>query len=294
MKYLSLGFSCLTRFTINSISADRRAMPYDWTITTKDFVLQTLTNLDGKEFSPNIDELLLYEMPIDKTQGLGKNGIWFWHDFHRDGKLIKPNWKTNTNFSEKYKFLWQRFLILIRDKTIKKCFVASNCQSNLIEFSTQSSNFKKYFGLDSNYISSLNEKLIFAGAKNFEIIVMNRDIEDFIDISNNCNLNNIRHNYFGSLSLPFHSVAANSLISTEDTRRPLEILIGKYDNEYELASNSFDTLVILDKNKNPIGMAKNYFDGYLFSFIGGNDVIFTAIAENNVIYFSNGTSWSKI
>jgi len=269
-------------------------MPYDWAITTKDFVLQSLTDLDGKGFTPNIDDLIIYEMPIDKTQGLSKDGIWFWHDFERDGKRIKSNWKTNTNFSDKYKFLWARLLISIRDETMKKCFIISNCQSNLVEFSTGTDNFKNKFGLDSIYISNLNERLISAGARNYEIIVMNRSIEDFIDISNNCNLKNIRHNYFGSLSLPFHSVAANSLISTEETRRPLDILIGKYDNEYELAPNSFDTLVILDKNKKPIGMAKNYFEGYLFSFIGGNDIIFTAIIQNDVIYFSNGTSWAKI
>ena len=58
------------------VSPEPRSMPYDWNITTKEFVLRTLTNQDGKEFTPAVEELTVYQMP-DTTQGPHKDGIFF-------------------------------------------------------------------------------------------------------------------------------------------------------------------------------------------------------------------------
>ena len=203
--YISLGFSCQSRFAIDSFTADHRGMPYDWLVTTKEFILETLTNLDGREFTPPTEELQIYEMVTEKTEGLRRNGIWFWHDFPRDGTRLAGNWRSETKVLEKYPKLWKRFLETIRDGSKRKVFVISNSQFNLNEFLMPGGNFADHYRIDTAYLELLNRKLEAAGAVNFELLVLTRTIGEFVDIAMNSSLHNLDARFVGLLGLPIHT-----------------------------------------------------------------------------------------
>lgn len=293
-KFVSLGFSCQSRFTLDSFRADQPSMPYDWCITTKTFVLQSLESMDGREFTPSIDELELYEMSVDKTQGLGKSGVWFWHDFSRNGHLLTENWKSEANYLAKYPILWQRFLTLLRDASQEKVFVISNSQSNLDQFATSDEDFSLKFGMNSEYLDELTKKLDAAGAINYKLIVLLRSLQDYIDIVSKSRLYNIDPRFVGSLSLPFHKIVAESLLQQPTVKSNLDCLVGHYDNGVQIIHAPFDSLIILDANKFACGVAKSFSDGYVFSFAGGINFISYAVEDGGYINFANKTKWRRL
>ena len=47
-------------------------MPYDWNVVTKEFVLRSLKNDDGKAFQPSVNELSLLKKSISQKDMLRK------------------------------------------------------------------------------------------------------------------------------------------------------------------------------------------------------------------------------
>lgn len=292
--YISLGFSCLTRFTIDTFSADHRAMPYDWLVSTKSFLLETLTHLDGREFIPSTEEMQVYTTETEKIEGPYKDGAWFWHDFPRSNSRLAENWRSENNFSEKYPVLWERFLNLVRDDSRKKVFVLTNAQSNLHEFLMPPSDFADHYGIDTAYLEQLHQKLEMAGAKNFEILVLLRNIWEFVNIALNCKLPNLDARFAGPLNLPFNLPIARSLIQPAEPEADLQKLVGFYDNGVRFVPTAFNSLLILADGKMPWGVARSYADGYIISSVGPANNIYRAIEQDGGLYLSNKERWQKI
>lgn len=269
-------------------------MPYDWCITTKDFLLRSLAGGDGKEFTPPIDQLEVYEMTKDKTQGLGKDGVWLWHDFTRNGHSLTDSWASEVNYLSKYPVLWKRFLTLSRDPGKEKVFIVSNSQSNLDQFSSSDEDFFAKFGMNSEYLDALNEHLKAAGAKNYRLIVLLRGMGEYIDIISKSRLHNIDPRFVGALTLPFHQIVSEALLAPPASKSALERLVGKYDNGIHIIPAPFDSLVVLDSDGYACGVIKSVADRYVCSFTGGTDYVTYAIAEGESILFANKSSWRRI
>ena len=153
--FISLGFSCQSKILIKKLNLNTISMPYDWCIVTKKFVEKTLNSNNSKYFKPKIENLKLYEMPFEKTQGVREDGIWFWHDFRRLGNKIDSDWKNDKNYISKYDYLWGKFIKIIKNNDINKKFIISNAQPNLIEFSENKDDFKKKFSIDCNFLEGV-------------------------------------------------------------------------------------------------------------------------------------------
>lgn len=79
-------------------------MPFDWPITTRDFILEELATGDGSGFRKDVSELELHLMPGEQIEGLHKDGVWFWHDFPRtsDGKSLRTDYREHNDLGGKY------------------------------------------------------------------------------------------------------------------------------------------------------------------------------------------------
>ena len=293
-KFISLGFSCQSRLSIDAVTADHRALPYDWCFTTKDFILKSLTNLDGAGFWPSVDALELYEMPVEKNQGPGTDGIWFWHDFPREGNALLPDWRNHHAFAAKYPHLWDRFLRLIRDPTQEKVFVLSNSQYNLDQLASGPDDFAAKFGLDSAFISALDQALLSAGACNYQFIVLCRRIEDFFDLILNSKLPHIDPRLVGALLLPYHPIVAHSLLDNDAAISSLDDIIGTYDNGAQIISAPMNTLAVINGHGQAWGAVRSFSDGMIMSFADGLNQVFTAIQDGRDLYLSNKARWRKI
>jgi hypothetical protein len=275
------------------LSADHRSFPFDWCITTRDFVLQTLGTLDASGFTPPLEQLEQYEMPLEKTQGVGKDGVWLWHDFPRNGHELHPDWRQKTNYLTKYPFLWERFLSTIRDPSRRKTFIISNSQDNLEEFAGSEHDFAGKFGLSANYLHTVHDLLENAGAENYEFVVLSRKMGDYLDIINKCELENLDPRFVGPLSLPFHSVVANSILQTGDQNSDFRNILGEYENGNHIVEAPFNSVLVTDKDGRTIGAAKHFHEGFIFSFDGGKDHVARAVEDEGTIHFSNKWKWKK-
>ncbi len=109
MKYVSLGFSCQSRFSIDLFTADHRRNPFDFNISTKEAVLRGLTT-SGANFEHTKPEIDLYRMTEEGRSGVSCNGLYFWHDYPMDGRELASSWDTKIDgVNAKYRFLWKRF-----------------------------------------------------------------------------------------------------------------------------------------------------------------------------------------
>jgi len=280
------------------VSPEPRSMPYDWNITTKEFVLRTLTNLDGKEFTPAVEVLTVYQMP-DTTQGPYKDGIYFWHDFSRDGPSLVPHWRDEINYLQKYPFLWDRFIRVIRDPSIKKVFLISNTQSNLDQYADDRQDYERKFGIDAQYLDELKQKLDLAGALNYEFLVLFREVEEFLNVLEKSDLDYVDPRFIGS-HWTLNNTIANSLIQRAEPVLRSATIAGLYrsgEQVLEVRTAPRDTLIVFDGNKQVWAVAKAYADGYFFSFAREGTAeteILTAVEGDGAIHFSNDYVWKKI
>jgi hypothetical protein len=65
MIAIPLEFSCQTRFAINTGFAAVPAMPFDWTITTRSFLIAALET-DGALLNISENEACVYTMPYER------------------------------------------------------------------------------------------------------------------------------------------------------------------------------------------------------------------------------------
>ena len=145
--FYSLGFSCHSRFCLDELILDHTSNPFDYTISTKNFILRYLKSIRKDDSDQNFFEdysssrnWSLHTMPKEGTDGvlLGnkKNGIYMWHSFKREGPLTVENWRDATPEAiSKYNFLFSRFAKRLKSNNgSKKVFLISNVQHNLEDF----------------------------------------------------------------------------------------------------------------------------------------------------------------
>ena len=183
--FISLGFSCQSKLLIKKLNLNTLSMPYDWCIVTKNFIKKSLNSNNLNHFTPDKKLLKLYEMPFEKTQGVFKDGIWFWHDFKRLGNKINPNWKNDTNYISKYDYLFKKFLKVTKNNEINKKFIISNAQPNLNEFTKSEKDFKKKFSINKDFLESVIESLKEKNVKNFEILTISENKKEYNELIKN-------------------------------------------------------------------------------------------------------------
>ncbi|MEI8395494.1 MAG: hypothetical protein WCF85_12205 [Rhodospirillaceae bacterium] len=297
---ISLGFSCQSRYTINRCVASPATYPFDWLITTKKFLLNCFLH-NGSNFCESIMQLDVYEMPVQKVQGVAGKGIYYWHDFRRNGLTLAENWRENVDkLVYKYTHLWEKLTIILRDKFIEKILIISNSQHNLNQFAQSREEFNEKFGIDEKFIADIVISLLQYGAVNFKVIVLSRNMFPYdknIDaISGHYDLADVH--FVGVLSLPTNDLVATSLLHHYnglclDSSR-LDTITGKYHNGAKIVRDKKGNACVV---YNSIGMpwaeARLFPEGYIFAFCSIVDSVFTAVYDNGKIIFSNNTSWIK-
>jgi hypothetical protein len=299
-QHISLGFSCQTRNTFMTFSAEHRTMPFDWCITTRQFVLEALKEGRGSSFMPNLNELKLYTTPIQQEQGLcSDKGIWFWHEFPRKPgfKQLADNPLEGSQLHAKFWALWDRFLTCIRDPHTVKRFVISNTQDNLELFTPMGSgdqNFFSHYGLDYDFLMRLDDALRTLGARNFTIHFMIRNIQNYLDFVLNPVVEHFTPMFVGTLSLPYHKMVSKLLGQSCERRVATGAeLFGKYSNGIELVPGPYGDVLACDANGKVYGTAREVPGGYVFNFTGARDRVASAVVENDSLYFSDKGRWTK-
>ncbi len=298
MVPISLGFSCQTRFAIDGGTAATATMPFDWTITTRSFLVDALAS-DGKAFEIIEAKSSIYTMPEEKTAGVHMGGVFFWHDFPRQEDQPHPQaeWRDHiADVNENYRKRWGRFRNLLRNFGVHKRLIISNSQKNLIEFSTDESDFNEKFGLDEDFLLALCDRLNSWAARNYRITFLVRSLrgyEKIIDAQTRMpGIFDVR--FAGAMSLP----ANNRLVSSIFMEVPdiaaglLPMLAGRYVNGVEIVLRGKSALVYHPVSETLWAEAVPFPGGYIFVF-EGDDAIFTARFVNGAIEFSNNTQWAK-
>jgi hypothetical protein len=176
---ISLGYSCQTRFMIDALHADQKRLPFDFNITSRAALINALAT-DGASLEHSETNTALYTMPSDRREGIGVDGMYFWHDYPlNDDKLsLHPDWRQKmAEINAKYTYLWQRFSALIRSDD-RKTFVLSNAQRNLVEFAADKADFDRKFGLGRQAFEEIAMALHAYGARNYTLRFLSRSEEE--------------------------------------------------------------------------------------------------------------------
>lgn len=291
--FISLGFSCQTRFSIDVYSADPRRNPFDFNITTKGALLAALRT-EGRNFILAPDDAAVYKMPTSKREGVHGNGIYFWHDYAIvQNARLDDGWpgaleKTN----EKYKYLWERFLKRLRDPLEEKRFIVTNTQANLLEFSSSEADYADKFGLDAAFYNALVGTLDAIGISNYRILFVARRVDEWLALRAGVKDPRFAARFGGAMRLPTHPRVARSVIEPLEARtQRLAHIAGAYTNRCAIQPAERGTSLVTRGGK-PWGEVSAELDGYLF-VLDGNNRIFTAIADGPRIRFSNRSVWMR-
>lgn len=285
-KIISLGFSCQSKFTSNIVCGDFQSLPFDSNITTKDFVLKALDQGNGQLFMREFSELEHYQMPQEKTQGLHKDGIWFWHDFPRNGNDLADGYQASVNLVEKYAYLWKRFINRLEDRGPKR-FLVSNTQKNLVEFASDQQDFTNKFGFDIGFYNNLCAALDKLGVENYRVTFLVRTLEEYRNLCNQPGTDRLDLRYGGVLNLNYNPLIASSLVSPEHQTSTLDQLCGNYDKGYVVEKANHDSVVINDGNGKAVAVGRSFYDGFIFGLVGLTDGIMKVIFENDCLIFND-------
>lgn len=289
--HISLGFSCVTRFLLNVFDCSMLRLPYDYNITPKNFLVDSLVR-KGLPFFEG--ELSIYEMSLSKEQGIQRlDGIMFWHDFDRIEHRIAPGWQEKApKVNEKYKYLVGRFLNIIQGGALK-VFYVSNVQPNLTQYSYSEEDFERKFRLDVEFYFALKSAIEACGAKNFKIILLNRELNDAAQLASLQEKGDttLASRYVGMLNTGNFNKIANSFIPNAHGAT-VDAVVGRYSNGC--------VIVRLSKNVGAVyvdgtlyGEVTPYFNGYMFIF-KPDGVVWIGGLRGNVIKFDNKTQWVKV
>ena len=294
-NYISLGFSCQSKFTIEILeNANDVSMPYDWNVVTKEFVIRSLKDENGKAFQPSLNELRRLKTSILQKKAVCINGIWLFHDFEEKGEELLIDLSAYQNFKDKYSYLWKNFINFVRDDFLQKTFLISNSQENLMKFASSKEDFSEKFGINTSYINHLKECLDNLGATNYRFVLLLGDIEEYIEIINSSKLENVTPYFVGTLSLKNHGAIAELFFNRESEKNIIEQILGKYENGYEIKKYPYDSALVYDSNKKVKAVAKSFSNGIVFSFVNGIDTTCHANFLHNQINFSNKMEWNKV
>lgn len=288
MHYISLGFSCQTRFSLDDFDCHMSRLPFDFNITKKSFLLNSFKS-DGNCLVDG--DFSIYQMPVEKWQGVRRDGILYWHDFQMNGFEVMPGWQDYLPaLKQKYAYLWQRLRALLRSDGYKKIYI-SNTQSNLSDYTRDDSEFNEWFGLDADFYYEIRDILDAYGTKNYDITFVNRSIEASYQLSKieDGGEAGLTSRFGSALSLPFNHQFAASLIPYIHRAR-LRDIAGKYTNGcvIEYLSEKHAAVYI---DGVLWGEIVPFFNGYLMT-LNAKDLIWKAtLIDGNQLKFSNNTSW---
>lgn len=286
---ISLGFSCQTRFTLDVFDCSHERLPYDFNISTRDFVIHSLLR-DGAPFWEG--DCSIFAMPEAKIQGVERNGVLFWHDFDRDGPIVDKEWRSKLDIIDsKYRYLWDKFTAYARSER-HKVFYISNSQCNLSDYAFSDEDYNFRFRLDTDFYLRLKNALRDFGARNFEVALLNRDIDDARALRSLSQRDgeNLVSKYVGILNLPTETMIANLLIPGAH-QVPIDRICGKYTNGCFIERLDETTADVFVEGL-LWGQASSYFNGYLFVF-KSKGVISKAAFRDGKLIFDNRSQWLK-
>jgi len=294
-ELISFGFSCQTQFSIDQCHIAHGSLPFDWNITTKEFLIGALRS-DGESFLSDQSELSIFKMAIEGTHGVRKRGVFFWHDFIHEGKIIEGGWRHKiNNLNDKYAYLWRKLRESLRDECIEKQIIISNSQNNLSEFTKDDNEFKSEFGIDHEFASLLIEELRAYGARNFRVLFLMRDIGDVVKIRSVTKCGISSHRFVGVMNLPTNRDIAYSFIGRGQSDVGVSALCGRYDNGSKIDRWGDNAAMVTRRSGEPWGEVTAFPGGYLAVFSGAADAVFRAmLLHGNELHFSNNTVWKKI
>lgn len=290
LYHISLGFSCVTRFVLNVFDCSMLRLPYDYNITPKNFLLESLQRKGMPFFEGDFS---VYEMSLSKEQGLQRgNGIMLWHDFDRIEHKIAPGWEGKIcTVNEKYRYLLARFFDIVQSSA-SKIFYVSNVQPNLPQYALLEDGFDGMFKLDVEFYFLLNDALLACGAKNFKIALLNRDLDDAAGLARlrEQGRENLISRYIGTLNTGNFNKIANSFIPKIHDNT-IDAIVGRYTNGCVIEPLCKDVAAVFIDGVF-YGEATPYFNGYLFIFKPDGVVWIGALKEGGV-RFDNKTQWFK-
>jgi hypothetical protein len=234
-------------------------------------------------------------MPGEQIEGLGKDGVWFWHDFPRtpNEKSLHPDYRNHNDLSGKYRYLWSRFLAAITDNSEPKRFIVSNSQANLVEYASSPEDFQTKFRIDSEYVHALHAGLNSLGVRDYTVTYLVRSMEEYLELSSDPANFECDIRFVGPLSLPLKPIAASAMVAAETNNGSIASLLGNYDNGLKLVQSSSSSAILLNEQNEPLAVARGSRDCLTFCFSGGIDSIVVALKEGDNIYFPSGVSWRK-
>ncbi len=297
--YISLGFSCQSRLTIDCCTASFGRMPFDWNITTKPFLLNALRR--GPEaFDQIIERAEVYRMPNEGVEGVLIDGCYFWHDYHRNGLAVPNDWRGQCeNITAKYRTLYSKFQAVAGNHRVKKIFVISNTQDNLSEFSFDDEDFARKFGIDPDFICDLASALDEAGVKNYEFRCMVRSIDEkarLVALEEGSRFR-VEARYTGRMALPTVPVIALSTLleCSEHQFAAFEKLICRdYANGSYIARSGNRSFIAFKKESDEMwAEGRIFMEGLSFVF-APDGAKYKAVLTNSGILFSNRTHWDWV
>lgn len=302
---LSLGFSCQTRFFVDAVSAEVERLPLDYCVITKSALLRSLSDR-GRSF--DIDEAAceIHELPSDGAQGVHHDGVFHWHDFPRDerAKMLADWRRAIPDVTLAYRRRWARLFRLLDDPDAEKRLILTNSQINLPQYAVDAADFRAKFGLDVRFADDLRATLDRIGVRDRKILFLASDILDFLklEMSAGSGDREVEAMFVGTLDLPSHPAVSSAVQRWAAGLGPgdgdLSRLNGKYDDGIVIASLTPTASIVLRDNR-PCGIARPFWNGYLFAFNTGVDEVYRAKYVDGELMFSgrgwflNGTTWTK-
>ena len=298
-SFISLGFSCQTRFSLDVSCADPRRMPFDFNITTLQGLVAALES-NGETLIHSTGNAVVFTAPKTGRQGISQSGIFFWHDYPlmTDNKTLAADWQKKLPLiQQKYQAIWTRFSALLRSRHVSKTLLVSNSQSNLGNFVTSGREFDDEFGLNGKSYEKILAALQSFEARNFDIVFLNRNLPEVIKTRTEIKDPKFRTRFFGVLPLPTNpKLSALLLAASPELDSSIADLCGNYDGGRSISrsgDNTADISQTSDGLDRAIGEISAIPGGYIAVFEGLNNVV-TAFFNDTALMFSNKTRWIKI
>ena len=295
-RFVSLGFSCQARFSISSVGADHRRLPFDYNITTKSALLNALKD-DGEVFKlADETAMQVFCTRQQKREGVLLDGVFFWHDFPViNEQAMIANWSDGLgDVRAKYAAMWRRFRQVLAEPDTHITFVISNSQANLGQFADTFEEFSDRYIVTPAFIHDLRAALSDLGARSFDLIVLNRYLTGSIEINEAIKADWFRSVFVGKLNLPTHQrLAVNVLARDKAGEPPLAAIEAQYQDGLRVVRLNDDSAAIL-KGKAPIGEIRPATGGYIAVFEDGFDAVKTAIrTDDGALYWSDKLRWAR-
>ena len=303
MAFISLGFSCQARLSIDAVAAGHPRHPFDFTVVTRDALLTALDTM-GANFRHGPDTAEVFSMRASKRQGVHAGGIHFWHDYPVDAaRRLAATWEASlVQVNEKYAFLWQRLRESLADAGTHRTFVCANAQHNLVEFADGPADFQRKFGLDRGYVDRLIAMLERVGGKDFRLVLLHRGIEEAHALAAHPDPR-VESRFWGSTSLPTSRRLAMAALAPRPSPAMTRAALARIRGGWATPGPAWIDLAADDRAfawrhatpgaAPPWAEVTALADGYLFVFDGGTDRHVTAVLDDGALSFPGQGRWAR-